>query len=192
MYSKKYPLSRGATLIELMLALMISMIILSSLIEIFISTQSVTQTQRAISTIMMNSDIAFHCIKSDLKSDSSIYLTPFYNAQMKSQSMAFTINHIKINQKNTYFIGKTFRINALEEPIYALYKIDNNHRKQELVEGINNMMIRYYVLINNQVREIQPNEINQQSKIMGVSITLTLTSLNEKNMQKNEYMYVSI
>lgn len=183
---------KGTTLIELMLALFISTLILSSLIEVYIATQSINQTQCALSTIMVNSHIAFNFLKSDLKSGTDNKVQPYYDAKIKADSMGLTVQHVATNKINTYFVDKTLRINDRGESIYALYQLDTKNHKQELVEGINDMKIQYSILKNNKIIEINADEINNKSKIIGVSIMLTFASLNEFTLKKNEFMYVSI
>lgn len=183
---------KGTTLIELMLALFISTLILSSLIEVYIATQSISQTQCALSTIIINSHIAFNFLRSDLKTGNDNKIQPYYDLKMKSGSMGFTVQHLDSHEVNTYFVAKTMRIDNRGEAIYALYKLDTEKHKQELVEGINDMQIQYTILKNNKIIEVNANQINSESKITGISIMLTFISLNEFHLQKNEFMYVSI
>jgi hypothetical protein len=181
---------KGTTLIELMLALFISTLILSSIIGIYVATQSVQQMQIALTTLVENSHLAFSFLTSDIKKENKIQ--PYFNSEIKKGSMAFTVRHEIKNEINTYFIGKTKRNDARGNFIYALYQLDNQHRKLELVEGINDMKIQYTLLENNKMIERSAEEINNKSKIIGLSIMLTLTSLNTVPLQKNEYMYVSL
>lgn len=183
---------KGATLIELLLALFISTLILSTLIEVYIATQSISQTQCAISNIMVNSHIAFHLLKSDLKSGAENKVQPYYDAKMKPNSMGFTVQHVETHEVNTYFVSKTLRINDRGEAIYALYQLNKNKYKRELVEGIHDMKIQYSILKNNRIIEVNSSELNSESKIIGISIMLTFSSLNKFSLQKNEFMYVSL
>lgn len=155
----------GITLIELMLALFISIFILSSLTSVYFAIISINQTQIALTTIIENSNMAFNFIKSDLKSGGKI---------------------------NNYFIATTKRKNKRGYPIYALYYFDNKHHKTELVEGINTMKIQYTILKKNQIMSVDENQISNDSHIIGISIMLNLSSVNEINLNKNEYFYVSI
>ncbi|GEM_PF-5518852 len=183
---------KGATLIELMLALFISTLILSSLIEVYIATQSISQTQCALSTIMINSHIAFNFLRSDLKSSTENKVQPFYDAKMKETSMGFTVQNVATHAVNSYFVDKTMRIDDRGESIYALYQLDTEKHKRELVEGINDMKIQYTILKNNKIIETNADEINSESKIIGITIMLTFSSLNEFALQKNEFIYVSL
>src|SRR5215467_2127709 len=97
---------KGLTLIELMLALFLSTLILSSVITIYLETQSILQKQQAISTIIENSNLAFHFLISDLKktpNDNTV--KPFFDRD----TIGFTIEHATTHENNTYFIGKTRR-----------------------------------------------------------------------------------
>lgn len=183
---------KGATLIELMLALFISTLILSGLIEVYLATQSISQTQCALSTIMINSHIAFNFLRTDLKTGNENNIQSYYDIKIKAGSMGFTVQHLDSHKVNTYFVAKTMRINDRDEAIYALYQLDTEKHKRELVEGVNDMKIQYSILKNNKIIEINANEINKESKIIGMSIMLTFASLNEFSLQKNEFMYVSL
>ncbi len=183
---------KGATLIELMLALFITTLILSGLMTIYLSTKSINQVQIALTTIMENSNIAFHFLNSDIKTGNKNTVQPYYNTEMKTGSMALSVLHLTTNEINHYFIGKTARKNERGDSIYALYRFDGIHPKTELVEGVNDMRIQYAVLENNKIVESVEKEINSASKVVGISIMLTFSSINALSLQKNEYTYVSI
>ncbi|MCD6038674.1 MAG: hypothetical protein K0S27_74 [Gammaproteobacteria bacterium] len=279
---------KGTTLIELMLALLISMLILSSLTAVYLATKKIIQTQEALTTILENSNIAIFLLNSDLKmagymgcaaQDKNLVIKnkmawesinknkiqPYYTSDIKPDSEGFTVYHAdkenafllramltssllyssdkpffsegdlliitdckmselffvnKVIKENTgiqeiipekplsqlygqgakisrfdihtYFIGKTPRYTAFNDPIYALYRLDQRSHKKELVEGVNNMKIDFTEVKNNQVVERPSKEMNPESQIIGVSIMLTFVSLNAFRLQKNEYIYVSI
>lgn len=182
---------KGMSILEMMLALFISTFILSSVITIYIEIQSIIQIQQAISTIIENSNMAFYFLRSDLKKipyDNQV--KPFYSLNINGS--ALTVQHESTHENNTYFIGKTKRKDDKGEPVYALYQVDINKQKRELVEGINDMKIQYTILKNNQLFDVAENEVTNEDKVVGVSITLTFTSLNAFYLQKNEAMYVSL
>jgi Tfp pilus assembly protein PilV len=183
---------RGVTLIELMLALFISTLILSALIAIYLATLSINQNQIALSAIIENSNMAVNFMSSDLRAAGKKKVQPYYSAEMKPGSMALTVCHDLTNEINSYFIAKTKRKNKLGQPIYALYQYDNKHIKTELVEGVNDMNIQYTVVDHNQLKHVSENEINNSSNVIGISIMLSLSSLNEMILNKNEYFYVAI
>lgn len=60
-----------------------------------------------------------------------------------------------------YFIGKTSYKDAAGKPIYALYSMTNQKAKEELIDGIKNMQIKY-------------------NKVHSVDITLTLDAGDNK------------
>ncbi len=190
--SAKYCLIKGATLVEIMIALCISILLLSSLISVYLATQSINQMQLALITIMENSTVAFNFLRSDLKTEDEKQIRPYHDAAMKLGSMAFLVDHIKTNEMNYYFIGQTKRKTKQGGSIYALYRLDNKHPKTELVEGVNDMQIQYTILENNQMLNVNEKEIPPGAKIIGISLMLTFTSLNALSLQKSEYMYVSL
>lgn len=90
---------------------------------------------------------------------------------------------------NTYFIGQTTRRDANGAVIYALYKQDIQWHKTELVEGVDDMQIKYIFLENGQLHALAEEEVNDWSKVVGVSIILTF---NAGSLQKREYIYVAL
>lgn len=277
----------GFTLIELMLALLISSLILCSLSFIYLTCEKNQKTQAALMTIQENSRIAkeilgsaihtagyIGCVKLTkhflITNDYPVQLTenskmkPYAGNEKKPGSDAFSIiqantvnayliqsmndysrlivstsllfeeeelmvisdcksaDIFKIQQvinmgtmqiiiperplkklyglyaevgqleNNTYYIAKTDRIDEARSPVYALYKKDIYSRKTEILDGINNMKINYAVSENGQLRQRRGDEINAQSKIVGISIMLELSSLNRVAMNKNVFYYVSL
>jgi hypothetical protein len=152
-----------------MVALTLSLLILSSLSAIYLATQHSQQTQTAIITLIENSRIAKSFLKSAIKN-----------------------NTLEIKY---YFIEKTNRKDATGAPIYALYHQDTTSKpfkKIELVEGVNEMKVKYTVLENHQLVEYFPNQITDESKVKGVSIKLLFSSLNQTHLEKSEYVYVAL
>jgi molybdopterin converting factor small subunit len=90
-------------------------------------------------------------------------------------------------EMNTFYIGKTDRKDFFGEPIYALYIKDKFAHKTELVEGINDMQIHYFVMENNSVIEKTSNELKEGDEIVGVSLRLGFVSLNYFLLQKTAY-----
>lgn len=279
---------RGATLIELMLALLISTLIFSSLITVYLATQTVNQAQVALTTIQQNGRVATSLLSLDIKmagytgcaklrknypinysADFSLTnenkIQPYHSTAIKVGSAALTVRHVAgenavlikpmkndsllyasakprffkgdllhlsdcsnaelfivkelirenngiqkilperplhalygensgINRFNinTYFIGQTTRRNARGTAIYALYRQDIKLHKTELIEGVEDMKVKYNFLDNGRLYEIAEGEVNDWSRIAGVSIILTLTDLNSVLLKKNEYIYVSL
>lgn len=279
---------KGATLLELMLALLISTLILSGLITVYLAMQTVNQTQVALTTIQENCRAARTLLSFDIKMagyagcaklrkyypinySAAFSLTnankiqSYHSAAMKAGSAALTVRHaagknavliksmknysllytsaaprfyrgdllylsdcsnaelfivkdlIRENngiQKilaerplhtlykenaevsefniNTYFVGQTARRNANGAVIYALYRQDIKLHKTELIEGIDDMKVKYNFLENGQLYELTEAEVNDWSKVVGISIMLTLSALNSVSLQKNEYIYVSL
>lgn len=89
-------------------------------------------------------------------------------------------------ESKTFHVANTGRFDPLNQPIYALYA-----NKTELVEGVNEIQFRYSVLIDNKVVEKSADELNHET-IVGVSIELTMHSLNQFNLNKKVYSYVAL
>lgn len=78
---------------------------------------------------------------------------------------------------NTYFIANTHRRYANGKPIYSLFVKDINQRKSELIEGIQQMRIRY--LINH----------DEASSVAGVSIDFNVVS---QSLNKVWHLYAAM
>ncbi len=157
-----------------MIGLTLSFLILSSLSAIYLATQHSQQTQTAIITLIENSRIAKSFLKSALK-----------NNKLEN-------NKLEIKY---YFIEKTNRKDETGAPVYALYRQDTTSKpfkKIELVEGVNEMKMKYAVLENHQLVEYPADQITDYSKIRGISIKLLFSSLNQTHLEKSEYVYVAL
>ena len=167
--------NRGTTLVELMIALTVSLLIISSLGAIYLAQQQSQQTQAAIITMIENSRIAKYFLKSAIKNNKN-------NNNNKPE-----ITH--------YFVEKTLRKDERGIPIYALYRQEMTARpfkKIELVEGVNKMEINYAVLENHQLVEYPIEKITDWSTVRGVSIKLVFSFFDKMHLEKSEYVYVAL
>jgi len=93
--------------------------------------------------------------------------------------------------KVTYFIGQTPYKDKIGKPVYALYSITNNGNKEELIDGISNMQIKYGVdtdgngIVNNYY---SANEVADWNKVLSVYITLYLDTDKGKTKQWKTYI----
>lgn len=95
-------------------------------------------------------------------------------------------------EKNSYFVAKTERLDKSGSPIYALYVRDIYANKTELVEGVSTMKILYGVLENEYLVEKTVNQINDWSKVIGVSVMLEFDGLNASHIKRNQYIYSAL
>lgn len=97
----------------------------------------------------------------------------------KTPLSAFYTPHSEVGKllANAYYVGQTNRQSARNAAIYALYQVDITGQRQELIEGVNDMQVRF---------------INTDSNQKAVSIKLLLTSINYYLMQKQVYLYVAL
>jgi Tfp pilus assembly protein PilW len=94
----------------------------------------------------------------------------------------------------TYFIAKTRRKNRDGTPIYSLFVKDQQKRAAELVENVKKMTIRYAINQDANTRgrtiiEVTQDKIDDWSKVVGVAIDLTLTSLP---LEKDWHLYATV
>jgi len=165
--------NRGATLIELIIALTLSFLIVSSLGALYLAQQQSQHSQAAIITMIENTRIAKYFLKSGIKNNK---------------------NNNKPDITN-YFIEKTTRKDEMGIPIYALYRQDTTVRpfkKIELVEGVNTMEIKYAVLENHQLVEYPIDKITDWSNVRGFSIKLLFSSFDKIHLEKIEYVYAAL
>ncbi len=93
--------------------------------------------------------------------------------------------------KVAYFIGQTPYKSKIGRAIYALYSITNNGKKEELVDGISNMQIKYGVdtdgdgIVNDYY---SANEVTNWNKVLSVYITLYLDTDKGKTKQWKTYI----
>lgn len=95
-------------------------------------------------------------------------------------------------ESNKYYIGETGRQDSKGFPIYALYMKDIALHKTELVENLIDMKVSYDLLEDKQLVAHTSNEINDWSKVVGVSIMLKFSSMNPFPMEKSIYTYVAL
>jgi type IV pilus assembly protein PilW len=90
-----------------------------------------------------------------------------------------------------YFIGQTPYKDEIGNPVYALYSITNEGRREELVDGINNMQIKYGVdtegsgIVSNYY---SANKVVDWNKVLSVYITLYLDIGKGKTKQWETYI----
>lgn len=91
-----------------------------------------------------------------------------------------------------YYIAETERKDRKGLPIYALYKKESDAHKLELVEGVSDLKIFYAVLENNALKDFPGREVLDWKKVVGVTLEITLVSLNDFSLQKTFYRYVAL
>jgi len=91
--------------------------------------------------------------------------------------------------ENRYFVAKTNRVNRVGLPIFALYVENNKHQKLELVDGIDDLQFFYSVNLSGKITDFPAKEINDWSKVVGVSIRLKTKNYSKYN---DWYAYVSL
>jgi hypothetical protein len=92
---------------------------------------------------------------------------------------------------NTFYIGKTTRLNSDGSPLYALYKKDLNMHKTELIEGVSSMKIQYCVENEGMVQEVSAAAIEDWSKVQGVRLALEFSSSDTFPFKKNAFVYAT-
>jgi len=93
--------------------------------------------------------------------------------------------------KVAYFVNQTPYKDKIGNPVYALYSITNEGRREELVDGIKNMQIKYGVdtngngIVNNYY---SANKVADWNRVLSVYITLYLDAGKGETKQWKTYI----
>lgn len=157
----------------------------------FSTLQISTESSLKAGDILMISDCQhadiFQAMQSIKQKGSSIILTkkPLQHRYKKNAEISlFEVNH--------FYIAKTSRSNARDQPVYALFMKNIKQEKLELAEGVDDMQINYAILKNNHVEERRPGRIDDWSEVVGVSIMFEFAAVDAISFLKKEYLYVAL
>lgn len=106
---------------------------------------------------------------------------PLHTNYLKNSEISYLV-------ENHYFIGKTKYQYADGSVISALYVKKINHRKIELVDGVEDMKIIYFVKQHHTYIRQHARDITDWSRVVGVSVELLLKALPFK---KTWYLYAA-
>lgn len=87
-------------------------------------------------------------------------------------------------KNESYYVAKTNRIDNYNKPIYALFL--KNKNKQELIENINDLKIKIYILKNGQIIE-KTLPLEKNSNLVGVKF-----SVEHAKSKINQEIYLSL
>jgi type II secretory pathway pseudopilin PulG len=108
---------------------------------------------------------------------------------LKQYGQDATLHHIKIK---TYFISDTGRQDPKGMMIRALYVKEQQQHRLELIEGIQDMQIKYDVNNNNRLVSVSADQIVDWSAVLGVSMQFTFSSLNGFPLQEKWNIYTAL
>lgn len=92
---------------------------------------------------------------------------------------------------HTYFIGETGRVNAVNQPVNALYRFDGANA-EELVDGVDDLQIEYALDTNadNVVDTFRdPGGVTDWSEVMAVRVSLLFNSVEAANTEEANYRF---
>lgn len=191
---------QGLTLIELMIALVISLLILAGLLTVYQSNKDASRTHDGLVQVQENGRFALDFLIRDIRMAGF----PAINTALHNQVSGFDgvgilsdtlvirnttgtdcLGNVMVPVvTNTYTIANTVRNNRLGNPIPALFC-----NGQELVEGIENMQISYGIDTDTD-RDGVPNQYvnaagvtttapaNGWDRVVSIRISLLATSVN--------------
>ena len=174
----------GLTLIELMLALTLSILLLSGIYAVFIFSQKILQTQMSLIQIQENIRVIAETLTHDIQYAKAGNILSFHDNEMAPSSDGVTIR-----RKCSYFIGKTTRQHNDGSIVYALYKKLFGHAKEEWMEDVDEMKIEYSVSERGSIIGKKEDEIMDWSRVVGVSIAFTLRL---QASQKRVFVYAAL
>lgn len=147
---------QGMTLIEVLIALVIGIGVVSGLTAAYLTIQKNYSLFMERMNISQDSHAAAQLFTQLIQNAIKIY--PYYDSDNKSGSDAITVEYtdfteteLGIYKKESYFIGKTKRYDKKQHAIFALYKRDEHGKKMEMIEGIDMMKILYSYIENDRM-----------------------------------------
>jgi len=95
-------------------------------------------------------------------------------------------------ERNSYYIGKTDRMDRNGRPIYSLYMNDINAYKQEIIDHAEEMKIDIDVEEDGHLVKIPVQQIKEEAQIKGISIKLMVSAQEALSLGKTFYIYVAL
>lgn len=125
--------------------------------------------------------ILANCLQAETLTIKSVYRASSANYQCLQftqpiQSAYALTAEIGLLKTAIFYVGQTTRKNTLNQPIDALYLIDETGKKTELVAGVCGLKVSYYVTKQHNIIAKEPNEIQDWRAIVAVQIDLLLRS----------------
>ncbi|HSW92963.1 MAG TPA: hypothetical protein VLJ15_01255 [Gammaproteobacteria bacterium] len=99
------------------------------------------------------------------------------------------INQVEID---TYFVGKTERVDEKNQPIDALFSENIHGDTMEIAEGVSEMKITFSTQAGNQLMELPVHEIKQAENVKGISFDFDLTAVSRARLNKKWNIYVAL
>lgn len=89
----------------------------------------------------------------------------------------------------SYYIGKTDRLDKYHQTVYALFSKDIYGNKVELVEGVSKMKISFTTIEDNLLIEHPIKELTNSAEIKGISFVFDVVA-SSIQLHKKWYLYV--
>lgn len=176
----------GITLIELMLAMMISLFILSVLSFTYVTTMKNHQKQTALNNIQENGRMALQLLQTAVQSADHLmgldHAVILYQFNPESNRL----------EEIRYFTQETTRKSERGRPVFALYMKNTQKNKIELVEGIDEMQIQYDVDEEGEIVSLPADQIKDWSQVLALEIKISLSSTIGSCLQKTWYSTIAL
>lgn len=136
----------GTTLIEFMLATVLSAMLMSMLIKTTLQIKSIHQQQMNLATAQEKGRFLmrfFSRIVSNATDKSTLHILPSgqvpksWSIRARSKTDVITVHQTR------YFIANTRRKDALKKTIFVLYRKQNTKPREELVDGVEGLTAQF-------------------------------------------------
>jgi type II secretory pathway component PulJ len=166
----------GFSLIELMIAIFLSVLISTVLIDFFITAKKSFQTQSELNQLQENTRIISHLLAAEIREAKNISL--YEGHEIKNGTQSLLLVRSDASQK-AFFISKNNN----------LYLKNFSGLSLSLVENICDMKIFFDVNEKNQIREISSELADKNAEIVGVAVRLLYCGKNSSG--RGIYVYAA-
>lgn len=208
---------RGFTLIEMMVALILSVIILAGVISVYMSVKQQYQYQHSLAIIQTNGRFSLgfltrqirmagnqRCINPTTEKPASNALVGFssrlrpsfvsMSAMIVSDGLVIdscqTVDDHEQFIKTAFYIAKTSHRNKQGQWVNGLYMQMQGHRRIELVSGVNDLQLRYGIRGEQGiVSYVKASQVMNWADVLSVFIKIQLSA---GLLHKQQFAYASI
>jgi hypothetical protein len=182
----KYPKKQnGISLVELLIATAISLFLMGNIFTVYLSNKKAYQYNESLAYLQENSRLAFLSFSHDVHMARAISFIAKENAlemiipTAKSEVEISKDGIITITKLKTikYYLDKDKVNGKFISVLHRKYTGSPNF-PSGLIDNVNSMQVFFYTQ-NNPTHESTPAEIHDWSKILGVKVILSLSSMDQ-------------
>lgn len=183
---------RGFTFLEILVSSLIFSIILTTVLQLYLSLEHIHQLQTDLDNIANNGSYISYLLHQKLKNSHNVVYgfdsehTPIHlqNVHLVKQSDVLLVK--SVSSEVFLYVANTLRVNEKQQPIYSLYEkviASTGTQTLELAEGVEKMQINFGIsdtVGQNIINYINATQINYENvnKIKSLEIKLNLCSVD--------------